>query len=151
MEYSGQIVTLKVPFVSQSQRNDCGPAALASVLAYRGENVSLEAVTEGVFTPALQRTLLPDMENYAASLGFQVRSGRGDLAFVRERINEGLPVILLVDMGRKLFSQGHYVVVFGHDPNGFLMHAGTMGNVFLPTKELQSRWKRMNNLYLVLE
>ncbi len=145
------VVALEVPFVSQVQKNDCGPAALASLLAYHGANVSLEAVTKGVFTPALQRTLLPDMENYAASLGFAARSGRGDLSFLRECINEGLPIVLLIDMGRRSFSQGHYVVVFGHDPNGFLMHAGTKGNVFLPAKELQDRWKRMNSLYLVLE
>lgn len=135
----------------QIQKNDCGPAALASVLAYHGENISLSTVTEGVFTPALQRTLLPDMENYAASRGFAVRSGRGDMDFVTERINEGLPVILLVDMGRGTFSQGHYVVVFGHDSRGFLMHAGTRKSVFITAEELQGRWERMNCLYLVLE
>ena len=54
-------------------------------------------------------------------------------------------------MGGRMFSQGHYVVVFGHDPEGFLMHAGTTEDVFLSERELLERWEPMNRLYLVVE
>lgn len=142
---------LDVPFVPQAQKNDCGPAAMASVLAFHGQDIPLEEITRRVFTPALQRTLLPDMENFAASLGFSVRSGRGDPAFLREQINGGLPVILMLDTGRWAFSRGHYVVVFGHRPDGFLIHAGNDPNVFIRDRHLLQQWDRMNRLYLLLE
>lgn len=144
-------VRLDVPFIAQAHRTDCGPSALASVMAYHGKDFALNEVTDNVFTPVMERSLLPDMENYARSLGFPARSGNGDLAFLRERISNGVPVIILLDMGGPLFSQGHYVVVLGHDPEGFLMHAGTTQNAFMNDRELLERWERMNRLYLVLE
>ena len=150
-ETSVRAVRLDVPFISQSQKNDCGPAALASVLAFHGRGPGVDEVTRCVFTPALERTLLPDMENYARSLGFSTRSGRGDPGLIRERINAGSPVILLLEMGGRMFSQGHYVVVYGHDADGFLMHVGTRADAFLPERELLERWEPMNRLYLVVE
>jgi ABC-type bacteriocin/lantibiotic exporter with double-glycine peptidase domain len=144
-------VTLPVPFIRQTERSDCGPAALASVLAFRGKATTLEDVTRQVHTPAMQRTLLPDMENYAASLGFPTRSGRGDAAFLRERVAAGSPVIVLLDLGGPFFSQGHYAVVYGFSSAGFLLHAGTQGGVFIRDAELLEAWEPMNRLYLLVE
>jgi len=47
--------------VSQAQDNDCGPAALASVLKYHGVEVSLEKITDEIYISSIGRTLLPDM------------------------------------------------------------------------------------------
>ncbi len=150
-EISARTVRLEVPFIPQSQVNDCGPAALSSVLAFRGRSMPLDEVTRRVFTPVLERTLLPDMENYARSLGFSTRSGRGDLTQLRDWINAGNPVILMLNMGGRMFSQGHYVVVYGHDPDGFLMHIGTRAEMYLPDRALLEGWESMNRLYLVVE
>jgi ABC-type bacteriocin/lantibiotic exporter with double-glycine peptidase domain len=150
-EISARTVRLKVSFIPQTQINDCGPSALAAVLAFHGRDESLDDITRAVFTPVLERTLLPDMENHAKSLGLSTNSGHGDLAMLRSRIDAGTPVILLLEMGGKMYSQGHYVVVFGHDPEGFLMHAGTKADVFLSERELLERWEPMNRLYLVVE
>jgi ABC-type bacteriocin/lantibiotic exporter with double-glycine peptidase domain len=142
---------LDVPFVPQADRTDCGPAALASVLAFRGRHVPLEDIAGRVHTPAMQRTLLPDMENYARSLGFSTRSGRGDTDLLRLAVDTGSPVIVLADMGGPLFSQGHYLVVYGHDSAGFLLHAGTRGGLYVRDADLLQAWNRMNRLYLVVE
>jgi ABC-type bacteriocin/lantibiotic exporter with double-glycine peptidase domain len=142
---------LDVPFVPQADRTDCGPAALASVLAFRGRHVPLEDIARRVHTPAMQRTLLPDMENYARSLGFSTRSGRGDTDLLRLAVDAGSPVIVLADMGGPLFSQGHYLVVYGHDAAGFLLHAGTRGGLYVRDADLLQAWNRMNRLYLVVE
>lgn len=144
-------VRLDVPFVAQTDRTDCGPAALASVLAFRGRPVPLAEVTAQVYTPAMQRTLLPDMENYARSLGLSTRSGRGDAAQLRNALDAGSPVIVLADMGAPFYSQGHFLVVYGHDAAGFLLHAGTQGYLYVRDDDLLQGWKRMNRLYLVVE
>jgi ABC-type bacteriocin/lantibiotic exporter with double-glycine peptidase domain len=144
-------VRLDVPFVPQADRTDCGPAALASILAYRGRQVPLDEIVRRVHTPAMQRTLLPDMENYARALGFATRSGRGDTDLLRRAVDAGAPVIVLTDMGGPLFSQGHYLVIYGHDAAGFLLHAGTRGELYLRDADLLQGWNRMNRLYLVVE
>lgn len=144
-------VSLPVPFVRQADRTDCGPAALASVLEFRGRAIPLEDITRQVHTPAMQRTLLPDMENYAASMGFSTRTGRGDAAFLRERVATGSPVIVLLDLGGPFFSQGHYAVVYGFSSAGFLLHAGTQGGVFVRDAEFLEAWTPMNRLYLLVE
>jgi ABC-type bacteriocin/lantibiotic exporter with double-glycine peptidase domain len=149
-DFSGT-VRLDVPFVSQNQGNDCGPAALTSVLAFHGQNLTLDEVTGKVFTPGLERTLLPDMENYARSLGLATRSGRGDADLIRQSVSGGNPVILMLEVGGRFYSQGHYVVVYGHDPQGFLMHVGTGAGRYLSEQELLERWEPMNRLYLVVE
>lgn len=150
-ELTARTVRLDVPFIPQHQVNDCGPAALASVLAFHGREAPLDEVTRAVFTPVLERTLLPDMENHARRLGFATSSGRGDLDMLRRSIDAGTPVILMLEMGGRMFSQGHYVVVFGHDPEGFMMHVGTRADMYLPESQLLERWEPMNRLYLVVE
>ena len=150
-EQSAAGTSLDVPFVPQTRKNDCGPAALASILAYRNHVLPLETVTAEVFTPALGRTLLPDMENYARSLGLRPVTGSGDLELLNQRITDETPVVLLLDMGRMMTSRGHYVVLVGHAPGGYLMHSGHEAYRFMATDTLKQRWSRMNNLYLYLE
>lgn len=142
---------LDVPFVPQNQEHDCGPAALASILASKGRALPLETITREVFTPALGRTLLPDMENYARRLGLRPVTGSGDLDLLKQRITADIPVILLLDMGRMMTSRGHYVVLVGHAPGGFLIHTGHEAYQFIASETLKQRWSRMNNLYLYLE
>ena len=140
-----------VPFLAQQSNDDCGPAALASLLAKKGMEIPLEIVTRGVYTPALGGSLLPDMENFARLQGFATHTGRGDLELLRRQIDTGRPVIIPVDMGVWRVSRPHYLVVFGYDETHFLVHAGVKGAIFIDAGELHSRWEKMNGLYLYLE
>ncbi len=148
---SGDTVSLDVPFVAQQQTNDCGPAALASVLQYRGIDIPLEEITEEVYIPALRRTLMPDMENYARDLGRSTRSGRGSIDFLKESLDEADPVIILMEAGSGFIGSPHYIVIWGYTPRGFLAHIGKRDNAFIDFDELDRRWKQMNRLYLVIE
>lgn len=140
-----------VPFYAQQGRYDCGPAALASLLAQRGASVSLERVRAATYTPALQGSLLPDLENYARSLGYETRSGRGDLALLRETINAGTPVLIPLEMGRWGVARPHYLVVFGYAGRDFVVHAGKQARMTIAAAELDRRWQNLNRLYLYLE
>ncbi len=140
-----------VPFVAQQERDDCGPAALASVLAYRGHEIPVEQIREAVYSPILQGTLAPDMENYARALGFDTRSGRGDLALLRRSIDEGRPVIIPIQAGNRFVSRPHYLVVYGYGGERFLAHAGVRPSVLFDADDLLARWEQMSFLYLYLE
>lgn len=140
-----------VPFLAQEGRYDCGPAALASLLAQRGAGVSLAQIRTATYTPALQGSLLPDLENYARRLGYATRSGRGDLAVLRGAIDTGRPVLIPLEMGRWRLTRPHYVVVFGYVGSDFVVHAGKEARLTIAATELDRRWQRLNRLYLYLE
>jgi len=140
-----------VPFRAQESRDDCGPAALASLLEHRGRHLSVSEVTRAVYTPALGGSLLPDLENFARAQGFVTRSGRGDLSLLRQQIDSGRPVLIPVETGFWVATRPHYLVVFGYGAEGFLAHAGTQEGVFVKSDDLLARWEKMNHLYLYLE
>ncbi len=148
---AGLHVVRGVPFVAQQSRDDCGAAALSVLLAHRGKELPVASIAREVDIPTLGGSLLPDLENFARGRGFETRSGRGDLALLRRQIDAGRPVLIPVQLGFWLFSQPHYLVVFGYTDRGFLVHAGTREGVLIAADELTGRWGKMNFLYLYLE
>lgn len=140
-----------VPFRAQQSRDDCGPAALSSLLAHRGLEVSVADITRDVYSPALGGSLLPDLENFARSRGFATRSGRGDLALLRRTLAAGRPLIIPLETGLGPLTRPHYLVLYGADAQGFLAHAGVREAVYIADADLLPRWDKMNRLYLHLE
>jgi len=140
-----------VPFHPQEGRYDCGPAALASLLGQRGADVSLEQIRAGTYTPSLQGSLLPDLENYARSLGYWTHSGRGDLTLLKKAIDTDTPVLIPLEMGRWALTRPHYVVVFGYVGSDFVVHAGKQGRMTIAAADLDRRWQKLNRLYLYLD
>lgn len=147
---AGRIIA-GVPFYAQQGRYDCGPAALASLLAQRGARVSLAQIQAATYSPALQGSLLPDLENYARSLGYGTCSGRGDLALLRQAIDVGTPVLIPLEMGRWALTRPHYLVVFGYVGSDFVVHGGKQAGMTIAAAELDGRWQKLNRLYLYLE
>lgn len=143
-------VLLEVPFVPQKERDDCGPAALASLLAYRGHAVPVETLRGEVFSPRLGGTLLPDLENYVQRLGLPARSGRGDLPLLRNVLDAGNPLIIPLELGWGPLTRPHFVVVRGYGASLFHLHAGVRGSVVIGEDDLRKRWEEMNLLYLYI-
>lgn len=148
---AGLHVVENVPYRAQERRDDCGPAALASLLAFRGKEVSVGEIARAVYDPRLGGSLLPDLENFARQQGIDTRSGRGDLDLLRRMIDAGRPVLIPVETGFWRVSRPHYLVVFGYDQRRFLVHAGDRKEVFIDSEDLLPRWEKMNRLYLYLD
>lgn len=144
-------VVSDVPFYRQDGTYDCGPAALASLLAHKGQPMSADHIRQQVYSPVLRGSLLPDMENYARQQGLATRSGRGDLDLLRRQIDAGRPVLIPLEMGWKAASAPHYIVVFGYTDAAFLVHAGEKQSVLIASDQLLPRWEKLNRLYLYLE
>lgn len=147
---SEDTVWLEVPYVPQASDNDCGPAALSSVLAYYGNAVVLEDITDEIYIPTLGRTLLPDMENFARARDFETSSGRGNIEQVKQAINSGKPVIVLMEASPGLISRPHYIVITGFTPKGFISHVGVMEDAFIDFEDFDQRWQAMNRLHLII-
>jgi ABC-type bacteriocin/lantibiotic exporter with double-glycine peptidase domain len=148
---SGKVIS-GVPFVKQKDQF-CGPAAMASVLAYYGDNITQEEIAEKVYTPKLDGALISDMENFARDSGYKAETVSGDITALEKEIDEGVPVILLVDRGKWMVSVPHYYVVYGYDTGkgAFIVNTGDEGGVEIPFERLDGEWEKMNRLMLIVQ
>jgi ABC-type bacteriocin/lantibiotic exporter with double-glycine peptidase domain len=140
-----------VPFVKQTEY-DCGPAALASVLSFRGKAVDLERITASVYLPKLRGTLPMDLERYAKDDGFKTSSSAGTAAALKTAIDSNTPVICLLDLGFGFYRQPHFVTVIGFDDgNGlFIMHDGGTPNRTMAYEDFGKKWTRGGNWMIVI-
>jgi len=132
-----------VPFYRQ-QEYACGPAALASILAYWGRPANLEQITAAVYLPKLRGTLPMDMENFMRDAGFETFSTAGTLEEVKSHIRAERPVICLLDLGFSIYRQPHYVTVLGFDDvNAILVvHDGSRANLVISYDAFEKEWRR---------
>ncbi len=140
-----------VPFIRQ-RRGECGPAALAMLAGAWGMELDPEEIAGEVYLPSLRGTLNVDLAAYAQRLGFWVRSYRSDPADLKEKLDAGVPVIVLARVPGFLRSVGHYFLVIGYDDDRgiFIAHSGSKANQILPQGLLDSWWARNRRWALLL-
>ncbi|MDO8595262.1 MAG: PA2778 family cysteine peptidase [Sulfuricaulis sp.] len=134
-----------VPFFPQKDYQ-CGPAALATTLAYFNVKVTPEDLVEQVYLPARQGSLQVEMLATARRHGmvsYQLAPRFEDL--LRE-VAAGNPVIVLQDYGVFRFTLWHYAVVAGYDyPKGELvLRSGEKRRLIMPFPVLEYTWKPSN-------
>lgn len=139
-----------VPFFRQTGQ-DCGPAALAGILAFHGRPADLEAITASIYLPKLRGTLPMDLERYAREARLTTTSPDGTAGALRSAVRAGLPVICLLDLGFGPYRQPHYVTVTGFDDgNGlFIMHDGIAQDTTMTYAAFEKRWSRAGRWMLV--
>lgn len=140
-----------VPFYRQSE-STCGPAALASVLAFWGHPVDLEQITIKVYIPKLRGTLPMDMENYAREAGFKTTSSAGTLEELKGYVRKGIPVVCLLDLGFGLYQRPHYVTAIGFDDvhEVIIEHDGLNPNGVTTYEKFNMAWTRADRWMLVI-
>ena len=141
-----------VPFVKQAEF-DCGPAALASILSFRGKAADLERITASVYLPKLRGTLPMDLERYAKDEGFKTSSSAGTHSSLRSAIRSNIPVICLLDLGFWFYRQPHFVTVIGFDDGNslFIMHDGGTPNRTMGYGDFERNWARAGKWMIVIE
>lgn len=132
----------EVPFFPQKDYQ-CGPAALATVLAHFGAKATPDELVEQVYIPARKGSLQVEMLAAARRHGlvsYQLAPRFEDL--LRE-VASGNPVIVLQDLGVWPFSIWHYAVVVGYDyrRGEALLRSGETERLALPFAVLEYTWK----------
>lgn len=140
---------LDVPFVKQRD-HFCGPASLSSVFYYHGVEVSQEDIGKEVYNPKLKGALITDLENYAKRKGFRSETKVLNLQEIKNYIDQGIPPILLVDLGSLWVSVPHYVVVVGYDGDLFYIHTGYEKEKPIKAKRLDRIWSKMGRTALIV-
>ncbi len=143
----GAKVLSNVPFFPQEEYQ-CGPAALATVMNYwyarSGSTVRIgvDEIARAIYSPGARGVLPTDLENYPRKKGFVTEQFTGSVSRLRESIDRGVPVILLVDYGGSIYRLDHFLVATGYTGNGIIVNSGRKERQVVPTSDLEEIWKK---------
>jgi ABC-type bacteriocin/lantibiotic exporter with double-glycine peptidase domain len=146
---AGPTVIPGVPFLPQEE-NTCGPSSLAMLLRFLGGDARTEEIVRETRTAGLEGTLITDLAAAARRRGFEAEIVDLTLARLRDKISEGNPVILLVDLGTWIVSRPHYLLAFGVTPGGVVAHSGRQEGKVIPFSTLDAQWAKMGRLAIVV-
>ena len=148
---NAQAVTIEgVPFVPQATGYYCGPAALSSVFAYYGVSIDQQTIAEKVYDERIKGALFTDLQDFAHTHGFSAQLRLGTVDDIKAYLDDGRPVIVLVDLGFWVFSQSHYLVVTGYTAQGFIAHNGLKASQTFGYLTFIRIWKRKGSHLLVV-
>lgn len=133
-----------VPFFPQTEYQ-CGPAALATVLAYAGIAVTADDLVDDVYVSGLQGSLQPEMLGATRRHGLIPYVLAPDAAALAAELAAGRPVLVLQNLGFERAPVWHYAVVVGIDGSDVILRSGTeQRRVERDTRFLRS-WQRGEN------
>lgn len=139
-----------VPFVRQAEGHYCGPAALSSVLAYYGVSIDQQIIADKVYDERIKGALFTDLQDFARDRGFATRLEQGTVDDLKAYLDNGRPVIVLVDLGFWVITQAHYLVLTGYTDQGFIAHNGLKASQPFDYPTFTRIWKRKGSLLLVI-
>ncbi len=136
-----------MPFFPQSEFQ-CGPAALATVLAHAGAPVTADDLVREVYAPGLRGSLQPELLGATRRRGFipyviEPEAGAGALA---AELAAQRPVLVLQNLGIDRVPVWHYAVVVGFVGDQVILRSGTeqrrieRGPRFLRSWQRGERW-----------
>lgn len=132
-----------LPFFPQDAYQ-CGPAALATVLAHAGTSVSPAMLVDSIYIPGRKGSL--QIEVAAAGRGHNKVSHEieGSMDTLLREVNSGNPVLVLQNLGLTSFPQWHFAVVKGFDLESkiLILNSGEFENYELPLSVFERTWAR---------
>lgn len=149
---AGDPRSLVVPFYPD-KTDQCGPAALASVLSFWGRGVDARTLKKEIYLAHLKGALAIDLLIAAQDRGFQAQLYEGDIEDLKTQVREGRPIIAFINRGTRMFPIGHYVVVTGYSESrrGLFVHSGDTPNRFVPTSRFLKQWEKTSRTTLRID
>ncbi|NOZ54996.1 MAG: PA2778 family cysteine peptidase [Gammaproteobacteria bacterium] len=149
--FNAEINGPAVPFFAQRDYQ-CGPAALAMVLAWSGIDVSPDELVPLVYLPQRQGSL--QLEIVSASRQFDriPHILTPSFSSLIAELQVGHPVIVLQNLGLSWYPNWHYAVVIGIDlsTNSIFLHSGTTERYVVNLETFERTWARSEKWALVV-
>lgn len=141
---------LAVPFYAD-RRDQWGPAALASVLSYWNKPAAPAELRKEVHFPKQPGSLALDLKYAARARGLEAEMYTGgNLRMLKQDLDEGRPVIVLVNIGFGWLPVRSYMVVTGYNEwlRGVYAHFGPNKDFFLSYSQFEEDWKKAGGWFL---
>lgn len=139
------------PFYPQA-RYQCGPAALATVLAANDIAVTAEELVEAVYVPALQGSLPEEITATARRYGMLAYRLQPSLENLLMELAHGNPVLVFQNLGTGLLPQWHFAVVIGYELTSreVILRSGTTRRWRTTLATFERTWSRSDHWALVV-
>jgi hypothetical protein len=131
------------PFFPQSS-HQCGPAALATVLAASGTTAEPEFLADQMYLPARRGSLQIEMLVAARRSGAVGTLIEPSLPALLHSVAEGYPVAVLQNLGLNWIPRWHYAVVIGYDldSHAVVLRSGVTGRLVMSIATFERTWSR---------
>jgi len=125
-------------------RYQCGPAALATVLAEAGMPVAPDALVDEVYLPKRQGTLPTEMRAAARARSLVPYPLAPQMDALIREVATGRPVLVMQNLGFDWFPQWHFAVVVGYDlaRAEVVLRSGTRRRLVTPMRVFERTWAR---------
>jgi hypothetical protein len=133
-----------VPFFPQTEYQ-CGPAALATLLAHAGAAVNAETLVPEVYIEGLKGSLQPELLGATRRHGFIPYVLPPDAGALLAELENGKPVLVLQNLGLPRVPVWHYAVVVGADGESMILRSGTEERRRERTARFLRSWRRGAN------
>lgn len=133
----------EVSFFPQTE-HQCGPAALATVLAHAGVTVTPEQLTPQVYLPGREGSLAVEMIVATRRHDRVAYRIAPTLAAALDHVAAGRPVLILQNRGLAMAPLWHYAVLVGFDLHRreVVLRSGELRREILPIDTFERTWAR---------
>lgn len=140
-----------VPFFPQTQYQ-CGPAALATVMQYRGIDILPEALTDQVYIPEKKGSLQIEMVAASRKQGLMPYPLAPNMEDLLTEVAAGNPVLVMQNLGYNWKPFWHYAVVVGFDIDSreLILRSGETKRWQTTLKTFERTWARTEHWALVI-
>ncbi len=129
------------------ESNQCGPAALASLLSFYGQSFEFEQLSKQLVIPAKGGSIRTDMRAQSRQHGLTPYIIPPKIEHLFDEIAAGNPVIVMQNLSLSGIPQWHYAVVRGYDLNSqtITLQSGGQANYTIPISLFRRTWARAKN------
>ena len=141
--HDAEIELTEVPFHSQVT-DQCGPAALATVLNEAGIRVGPEELRSRIYIPGRQGSLQLEILATTRHYGRIPYTVDPDISAVMAELQAGRPVLVLQNLGVGIRPVWHYAVVIGYLPDRrqFVLRSGDQKRHLMSARKFIRSWRR---------
>lgn len=139
-----------VPFFPQ-EKYYCGPASLATLLAWNKLQITPDDLVAEVYTPGREGTMAADIVAAVRRHGL-LAVEVSNLDAVLNELEAGRPVLVMQNLALSWFPQWHFAVAIGYDLVGpqLILHSGMERRLLTPLDAFERTWERADSWALVV-